>query len=64
MRNPIPALLLLLLPLSAIAAPERVAEILEDQRLHGYPSSVAAIERLQSADDVPGADAPFEATTH
>jgi diguanylate cyclase (GGDEF)-like protein len=60
MRNPMPALLLLLLPLSAIAAPERVAAILEDQRLHGYPSSAAAIERLQSADDVPGADAPLD----
>ena len=48
------------LPATAFAQ-GRVADILEDQRVHGYPSPAAAIARLHAADDVPTATTPVEA---
>ncbi|GAB2615917.1 GGDEF domain-containing protein [Novilysobacter erysipheiresistens] len=52
--------LLALLPSLALAAPARVDEILEHQRVHGYHSLPAAIEQLQSASDVPTDNAPLD----
>lgn len=52
--------LLVLLPSFAFAAPARVDDILEHQRLHGYRSPAAAIKQLQSASDVPGDNAPLD----
>ena len=48
------------LPGAVLAQGGRVADVLEDQRMHGYPSPAAAIARLRAADDVPGATAPVE----
>ena len=53
-------LLLLLLPAAAMAAPGRVADILEDQRVNGFHSPASAIEDLQSASDVPSDNAPLD----
>lgn len=52
--------LLALLPSLVFAAPARVDDILEHQRLHGYRSPAAAIEQLQSASDVPSDNAPLD----
>ncbi|MGN2252382.1 diguanylate cyclase [Frateuria sp. GZRe12] len=50
--------LFLVLPVRA-AAGEHLEEALRDQRLHGFRSVAAAMERLRNVDDVPGADAPL-----
>jgi diguanylate cyclase (GGDEF)-like protein len=47
-------------PGAVLAQGGRVADILEDQRMHGYPSPAAAIARLRAADDVPRASTPVE----
>lgn len=60
MYRPALIMLLALLPSLALAAPARVDEILEHQRVHGYQSLSAAIEQLQSASDVPTDNAPLD----
>ena len=51
---------LLLCMLSSLAAAQaRMDDVLKDFREHGYPSVAAAIQRLQSVEDVPGQDAPL-----
>jgi len=56
---PFVLLLAALAPVTARA--ERLATIIEDQRLHGFPTMVSAVERLQAAEDVPGPQANAEA---
>lgn len=49
---------LLLCALSSLAmAQERMDDVLRDFQAHGYPSVSAAIQRLSSVEDVPGANA-------
>ena len=60
MYRSLPIMLLALLPSLALAAPARVDEILEHQRVHGFHSLSAAIEQLQSASDVPTDNAPLD----
>lgn len=42
-------------------AAETVAQVLADQRTHGYQRAGDALTRLRHASDVPGADAPLKA---
>lgn len=70
--NPIPArrrppylwrvlLAVMLWAMSGLAATaERMVPVLDDLDQHGYPSPLLAIQRLQSAIDRPGPDAPVE----
>ncbi|MGN2250724.1 diguanylate cyclase [Frateuria sp. GZRe14] len=51
--------LFLLLPLRAVAG-EHLEDVLRDQRLHGFRSVAAAMERLRNVDDAPGPDAPLD----
>lgn len=53
-------LLLGLVATGPATAFERVDTILADQRLHGFTSPIAGLERLQAADDVPAAKDPIE----
>lgn len=45
---------------SLLAAPERVADVLTDLRMHGYVSPSAAAARLQAASDATDPGAPIE----
>jgi diguanylate cyclase (GGDEF)-like protein len=48
------------LPGAVLAHGSRLAAILEDQRVHGYPSPSTAMAQLRGAADVPAASAPVE----
>lgn len=60
MKHWVLSLLLVLASPALLAAPERVADVLEDLQAHGYVSPSAAAARLQAAADAGDADAPIE----
>lgn len=52
--------LLVLLAGPGAAHAETVAQVLEHHRVNGYPSPIAALDRLQAAEGRPGPHAPLE----
>lgn len=60
MKQWVLCMLLALVPTSLLAAPERVAVVLGELRLHGYASPGAAAKRLQAATDARDTHAPIE----
>lgn len=53
-------MLLAFVSTSLLAAPERVADVLNDLKAHGYASPAAAVTRLQAATDAHDTHAPLD----